>query len=618
MGTMDVELQEEVRDFLAEQAPFDTLPPEVLERLPRACTLRNARRGTVVLDTGEVGAGLYVVRSGSVDVLDEAGGLIERVGPGGSFGMSSLLEHRPTRHCCTATEDTLLLVLGRESFDVVAREHPAFLSFYAATHHDRLSRAIANLQQAASGRTVLSGLVRDLVSREPVTSAPDATVAEAAATMSRAGVSCVLVVDGAAVRGIVTDRDLRNRVLAAGLDPRRPVSEVMTAPAVTVRADASALEAMLEMVSRGIHHLPVVDGHGGAAGVVTTTDLLRVESSNPVHLATDLARQTSLDGVVELARRIPTVLADLVDRDVSAADITRVVTAVGDAARRRVVALVEQELGPAPVPYSWVVLGSVAREEEALSADQDHALVVAEPGHDEWFAQLAGRATELLEEVGWPRCPGGVMATNPRWRVTLDDWRRQLATWSREPEPQAVLDVAISYDLRHLSGDPQLTHAVRDASTSAVSQRLLGHLSGQAVRMRPPLGFFRGFLLDDEGEHRQTFDIKRGISAVVQLARVYALRTGSPALSTRDRLTAAHADGILDADTAADLRDALELMSYWRLRHQVEQCRAGTTPDNHLAPADLTGHQRRHLKDAFAIVRSVQQQMGHRLAPGFS
>ena len=617
MGAMDVELSE-IRDFLSQHAPFDTLPPDVLSGIPRHCTLRYARRGTVVLDVGQQGEGLYVVRSGAVDVLDEAGGLVERVGTGAAFGMSSLLERRPTRYRSIATEDTLLVVLPSEVFDALAREHTGFATFYAATHHDRLSKAIANLQQAASGATVLSTLVRDLVSREPVTTSPDDTVVDAAAAMSREGVSSILVTDQGNVRGIVTDRDLRNRVLAVGLDSRRPVREVMSSPALTLRADALAFEALLEMVTRGIHHLPVVDDHGTALGMVTTTDLVRLENSNPAYLAADIGRQTTSSGVVEVARRIPPVLGELVDRDVSAADIGRIMTALGDAARRRVVALVEAELGPPPVPYSWVVLGSVAREEEALSADQDHALVLAEPGDDAWFAELASRVTDVLEQAGWPRCPGDVMATNPLRRLTVEEWRRQFAAWSREPEPEAVLDVAIFYDMRHLTGDPRLTEAVRRAAASYVSPRLLGHLSVRALRMRPPLGFFRSFVLEHEGDHAETLDIKRGIAAVVQLARVYALRAGSAALSTRSRIAAAEEAGVLDAKTAADLRDALELMSYRRLHHQVGQFRAGVRPDNHIAPADLTDRQRRHLKDAFAIVRSAQHQMANRLEPGYA
>ena len=423
---MDVELSE-VRDFLARHAPFDVLPEEVLDGIPRQCTLRYARRGTVVLEVGQQGKGLYVVRSGAVDVVDESGTLIERVDTGSAFGMSSLLERRPTRFRCVATEDSLLVVLPTQLFESLAREHTAFVTFYTATHRDRLTKAIANLQRATSGTTVLGTVVGELVAREPVTTEAGASVADAAAAMSRAGVSSLLVVDGAGLCGIVTDRDLRNRVLAVGLDPGRPVREVMTAPALTVRSDAMAFEALLEMVSRGIHHLPVVGGHGELIGMITTTDLVRLGNSDPVVLAADIGRQRTLAGVVELAGRIPPALAELVDRDVSAADIGRVMTALGDAVRRRVVALVEEEIGPPPTAYSWVVLGSAAREEEALAADQDHALVLEQEGHDEWFERLAVRVTDTLEMCGWPRCPGDMMATNSRWRRTVDQWRRTFA-----------------------------------------------------------------------------------------------------------------------------------------------------------------------------------------------
>ena len=614
---MGVELLE-VRDFLARHAPFDMLPLAALDQVPRQCTLRYARRGTVVLDVGDRGAGLYVVRSGAVDVVDEAGGLVERVGIGVAFGMSSLLEGRATRYRCTATEDTLLLVLPPDLFETLASEHIGFASFYAGTHHARLARAISNLQQAASGSTVLSTLVRDLVTHEPVTTAPGATIEDAAAAMCQGGVSSILVVEEGGLTGIVTDRDLRSRVLAVGFDPRRPVREVMTSPVLTLREEAAAFEALLEMVSRSIHHLPVVDEHGMAVGLVTDTDLVRLENSNPVYLAADIGGQTTLAGVVEQAHRIPTVLGQLVSRDVSAAEIGRVVTALGDAVRRRVVALVEAELGPPPAPYAWVVLGSVAREEEALSADQDHALVLAEPDHGDWFARLAHRVTEVLVECGWPRCPGDVMATNPRWCLTVDQWRQHFAAWSAEPDPASVLHAAIFHDMRHLGGDPRLTEEVRRVAASSTSPRLLGHLGAQALRMSPPLGFFRGFVVEHEGEHRDTLDIKRGIAAVVQLARVHALRAGSTALPTHSRIAAAADAGVIDKETAADLADALELMSYRRLHHQVAQARAGERPDNYLAPGDLTDRQRRHLKDAFGIVRSAQQQLASRLGPGYA
>ena len=173
---MTVELAE-ARDFLAGHAPFDSLPAAVLDRLPRSCTLRYARRGSTVVEAGVVGDGLYIVRAGAVDVLDETGGLIERVSAGGAFGMSSLLEHRATRYRCVASEDTLLVVLPAATFEELAREHPGFATFYAATHHDRLARAIHNLRQATTGATVLGTRLRDLVRRPPVTTTPASAIA---------------------------------------------------------------------------------------------------------------------------------------------------------------------------------------------------------------------------------------------------------------------------------------------------------------------------------------------------------------------------------------------------------------------------------------------------------
>ncbi|HYJ26569.1 MAG TPA: DUF294 nucleotidyltransferase-like domain-containing protein [Nocardioides sp.] len=616
---MEVELAE-VRDFLAGHAPFDRLPGSELAALPRRCTIRYARRGSVVLDVGDRGDGLYVVRSGAVEVRDETAELVDRVGTGETFGMSSLLEHRPTRYRCTAVEDTLLLVLESAAFDELSQAHPDFATFFAATHHARLSRAIGNLQRATSGSTALGTRVGDLVTREPVTTTPAASVRDAAAAMSVAGVSCVLVVEHLALVGIVTDRDLRNRVLAADLPTVSPVRSVMTPDPVTLSADALAFEALLEMVSRDIHHLPVVDETGRPVGLVTTTDLVRLENANPVYLAAAIGGQTTLAGVVAEAPGIHAVLGQLVERDVSAADVSRVATALGDAVRRRVVALVEEDLGAPPVPYSWVVLGSAAREEEGFTADQDHAIVLgAEPGEagDAWFAALAERVTTALEQCGWPRCPGDVMATNPAWRLTVPQWRARFAGWSREPQPEAVLHSAVFHDMRHLAGDRGLTEQVHLASVATASPRLLGHLSRQALSMRPPLGFFRGLVLERHGEHRDTLDIKRPIAAVVQLARIHALRSGSPALSTRRRLAAAAAAGTIDDDTATELTDALELMSYLRLHHQAAQARAGRTPDNNLRPADLTQRQRRHLRDAFEIVRSAQQRLSSTLPPGF-
>ena len=616
---MDVELAE-IRDFLAQHPPFDALPAPVLDALPRRCTLTYARRGSTVLRQGQRGDRLYVVRSGAVDITD-GDQLVDRVGAGGAFGMSAFVEHGPIRYAVTAREDSLLLTLPQAAVDELMATHPAVAAHFAATHHDRIRTALGQLRAGAGGSAVLRTSVRDLLRTAPVSVLPEVGIAEAARVMTDAGVSSLLVMEGDRLVGIVTDRDLRRRVLAAGLDPARPVREVMSADPVTVGDDALALELLLTMTSRSIHHLPVLDAEGAVLGLVTTTDLVRLERANPVYLVSDVARQEEVEGVVALARRVPQVVRQLVAQDTTAEDVGRVTTTLVDAVTTRLVQLAEAGLadeghGPAPAAYAWVALGSAGREELGLGGDQDHALVLADgadPSHP-WWAALAERVTAGLEGCGWPRCDGEVMATNPRWRLTVGQWRGQFAGWAHEPEPDAVLSAAVFFDMRAVHGEAALVQQVREHAVAAAtsSPLLLAHLTGQAVRMRPPLGFFRGFVLEDAGEHRDTLDIKRGVAAVVQVARVLALRAGSTALGTRTRLRVAVARGQLSPQAGTDLADALELLSQLRLRHQAEQVRQGLAPDNHLDPATLGGLDRRHLRDAFQVVRAAQQALAAR------
>lgn len=617
---MDVELAE-IQDFLAQHPPFDALPEPVLAALPRRCTLSYARRGQPILRAGSRNDQLFLVRSGAVDITDE-GQLVDRVGAGGAFGMSSLLERVPTRYEATAREDTLLIQLPQTAFDELTEAHPVVAMHFAATHHDRIRTALRHLQAPSRGSSVLRTSVTDLIRGAPVWAGPEVSIAQAARVMTEAGVSSLLIMRDHHLIGIVTDRDLRRRVLAAGVAPDRPVAEVMTPDPVTVGAEVLALEVLLEMTGRNIHHLPVRDATGRVLGLVTTTDLVRLERSNPVYLVADIAAQTDITGIVDQARRISSVVEQLVAEDASAEDIGRVTTALSDAVVTRLLELTVAQLqatghGEAPASYAWVLLGSAAREEMALGGDQDHALVLADDAdpEDPWWGELARRVTEGLEAAGWPRCDGDFMASNPRWRMTSSQWRSQFARWSHEPEPEAVLRAAIFYDMRSVFGDGGMVQRLREevVPMGGRSDLLMAHLAGQAARMRPPIGFFRGFVLEDAGEHRDTLDLKRGITAVVQLARVHALRAGSTALATRVRLDAAAARGGLPAQTATDLVDAFELMSYLRLRHQARQVRAGDRPDNHLNPHDLGSLDRRNLRDAFQIVRSAQHGLTARL-----
>lgn len=616
---LDVELAE-IRDFLATHAPFQGLPGAVIDSIPARLSVGYHRRGTVVLAEGSTPVELLVVRSGAVELRDTEGELVERGAAGTCIGGVALASGGRQPVTVLAIEDTLVLACPAALFQELCERHPDFVSFFEQ-RAGALREAVTRQRRqhvTSADRAMLGSEVGGLVRRAPVSVGPDATVLDAARLMTDERISSVLVTDGDRLVGILTDRDLRARVLAVGADPSAPVSSVMTPDPVTVGPRALALDALLELVRRNIHHLPVVED-GRPSGMITATDLLRIQQASPVFLVGDIAKAADVAAVAELASRLPWVVADLVRQGTSAHDAGRVVSTVGDAVEQRLLALAEARLGPPPVAYAWLTLGSRARFEQALGPDQDHALLLHDDYradlHEPYFAALAELVTSGLEVVGYPRCRGDKMATNPAWRQPLATWRDYVARWVGTPTSDAVLEASVFFDLRHQHGDAALTAELARTQRRAAQGTpiFLAHLAAAAASHHSPLGFFRGLVVDRSGQHRDTLDVKAGgINIIVEIARLHALACGSQATSTIDRLEDAVAGRHLSPELAADLRDAWEFLAHLRLLHQVEQVGSGASVDNRVDPSRLSHFEKRHLKAAFGVIRFAQGALAQR------
>ncbi|ARA92051.1 hypothetical protein AWN76_001940 [Rhodothermaceae bacterium RA] len=608
----DLELRD-VAAFLEAVPPFDALPPTERRRAVRALEITYVRQGQVILEIGRPNAHLGLIRTGAVELRDAEHTLIGRVGEGECFGYPSLLTGAPARHRVTAMEDTLLYLLPAASFHALRAASEDFDRFFSRAHAERIRAAVRDTPSP----TALTRPVRTLVRREPIWVPPEATLHEAARRMTDERVSSLPVLDDGHLAGILTDRDLRARGLACRTPPDTPVRAVMTPNPVTIAAEAPAVEAVLLMSRHNIHHLPVLD-HGRLLGMISSTDLLRLHTLSPIHLIGDVWKQRDLDRLAAVSRRRPELFLALMDAGLPAMDVARALTSVTDAITQRLLALVEAELGPPPVPYAWVAFGSQARQEQTLATDQDHGLVLgegAEDHHSAYFAALAEQVTDGLAACGYPPCPGAVMARTPRWRQPLSRWQARFTAWIQEPDPQALMHATIFFDPRHVHGTPTLLPALQHAflKQTATNGIFLAHMAAHAVTFEPPLGFFRRFVLERSGEHAHTFDIKhRGLVPIIDLARIHALGAGLPAVNTRDRLDALAAHGALAASDARDLQDALALLTAIRLQHHARRLRAGQPPDNHVAPESLSGLERRYLKDAFTLVRQLQSALQQR------
>lgn len=602
----------DIRDFIAAHHPFDLLPDTEVTALARLISVRYLRRGAVLMTPGEKVDALSIVRSGALETRDPDGALLARAGEGELAGLRALLRGGLAVNHIVAIEDSLLYQVPASEFHRLRDEHASFAYHFSPTGGDRLRGA-----RVTAGTDDSSGLttrrVGELVKRDPVVISRAATIQEAAAKMAAAGVSCLLVVDDDRLCGIITDRDLRSRVVAVARSPQEPVAAIMTPDPLSVPATAWLFQAMLLMSRHAIHHLPVQRADGRPAGVITVTDLLRNQARSPALVAGDIYQRKDPEGIGQALTVIPDIVHDLVASGASSYAIGHAISSLADAATIRILQLAEEKFGPPPVPYLWLAVGSQGRNEQTARSDQDNCMVLSDDydaaAHGDYFAQLATYVCHGLATAGYILCPGEVMAMNPKWRQTLRGWKSTFGRWIDEPEPKALMYSSVFFDMRPIAGDMSLfeglhTHVLKKAQGSRL---FLGHLTGNALTHRPPLGFFRNLVLISGGEHDHALDLKHtGIVPIVDLARIYALDGGLPQVNTKDRLEAACEMAKVSREGARDLIDALEFLGLVRLRHQARLIRDGQSADNYLRPEELSSFERSHLKDAFTVVKNMQ------------
>ena len=603
----------QVEGFLARYLPFDALGPEELRRIAGSVRIEFFPAGTTILvQSGEPAAFLYVIRTGAVEVVDE-GRVRDLLLEGEIFGHPSLLSGLGPAFSIRAHEDTLCYLIERHEAERVFGT-PTGLAYLTAHLGRRIPRP-TEASRAGRAGTALSP-VGGLVRRPPVTCSAATPIHDAAELMARERVSSVLVVGGPAP-GILTDRDLRSRVLAAGRSPSTPVGEVMSSPLVTVPAEATVEEVLLTMLEHGIHHVPVTDGSGAVVGVVSDTDLLGLERTDAFAVRSAIERAPDRQALLREARTLPLLVRGLVAADVDPVHVGRVVAITIDALTERLLELAIAALGDPPGPWAWLALGSQARREQALATDQDHGLAyetvdLAPEEADRYFAALAERVTDGLEAAGIPRCRGGVMASNPSWRRTAPGWVAELRRWMGEAGPEGRVFTSIALDYRRVGGPLDLERDLdAEIRRAPAVPGFVRRVARTAIDLRPPTGFLRDHVVETRAP---TLDVKRGgITPITNLGRAYAVAAGIAANGTLPRLRAAADAGLLHADLAAGLEEAFRLLWRVRLDHQASRAAAGERPDDLVHLSTLGPIARRSLKEAFRTIVRAQRALANEL-----
>ncbi len=610
----------EVTRFLREYPPFDALEVDEVERVAAAAEVEFHRAGTTIFSQG---AGpveyLRVVRTGAVEIVYH-GRVLDLLGPGELFGQASMLSGFPTGFEARAAEDTLCYRIAAD----VAREllaAPAGLRFVAQSLLEPWAEAAGPAPDQPTDAPVnqpVSALVHD----DPVICTPETSIREAAERMAAAPATSVLVELGGGALGILTDRDLRTRVVAAGLSADAPVSAAMSAPAYTCGPEVLGSDVLLEMLDRGFRHFPVVSATGQVLGVIEPMDIVAAQTRSSFYLRQAIAMAGGFGELEVAARELHPMVIAMHDAGIAAANICAVYAVVVDALTRRLLELAVAETGEPGADFAWLALGSQARREPMPSSDVDSAIVwFGDAGQDQMRPYLHAVATKVvagLEACGLHADEHGATAGDVRFIRSLDSWQRAVRSWIADPtQEKALILVSVLVDSRPVWGIHTGTPVADTFRLAPSNPALLRLLARFALSHQPPTGFLRGLVVEHSGEHRGRLDLKHGgVIPIVDLARWAGIAAGVTSASTTQRLKAAASAGTLSAADAHTLEDAFALITSLRLAHQVEQLRAGEEPDDFVNPAALSSLMRTHLKDAFRAVASIQRRLAAELDIG--
>ncbi|GAB2942061.1 DUF294 nucleotidyltransferase-like domain-containing protein [Hymenobacter coalescens] len=617
--------------FLRTVAPFNLLPDDVL--LGVTALLVEVQHPREVL--------LYqqdATKLRSLDIVVEGGyetffydsqqhkRLPEFYGPGTCYGgMSILLNKKRSLRTVVVRKGTRVLQLPRRDFRALCLAYEPFFHYFTARYGERmLNEEYAHFVKPVTptGQNFLvadqlfSRRISTVEVRELVVCTGHEPIFEAARRMAAAKVSCLFVTDepGGRIVGYCTDITLRDAVIARCLDARRPVAEVAATPLVAIAQEAYVYEAILRMFQTKTRYL-LVEQDGRYVGFLSRNKLLSDLAQSPFMFiqAVKLAQSTR-----ELKRRwemVPDIVNQLLSRGVKADIVNQVISTVADTIALKVIEQVLAAHGPAPARFVFMVLGSEGRKEQTLVTDQDNAIIYEDKANEQrekvraYFLRFATAVSDELNHIGLHYCSGGFMAKNSKWTHSLSYWKGYYRQWMGESNPETVMQAATFFDCRYLYGDPALMqelHAFLREELSQPLDRFLFYMAKNALQYEAPLTFFRGFRTFAQEGH-QVFDLKKAMTPIVDLVRVYALQNQIFSTNTGERLARLRERGVFKEQEYQELLQAYYYLMGMRLQKQARQLiEDRTVPTNYLDPKTLTQVEQVTLKEIFKVIGDFQ------------
>jgi CBS domain-containing protein len=611
-------------DHLGQFAPFDQMAREHLLWMAQKLTLGYFAKGEVILSPEQadpvrffiIKQGVVQGEQGSAHTTNGAAWL--ELHEGECFPLGALLANRPVTSVYRASSDVFCYLLPPADFLQLTRLSEPFYDFCTRRIANLLDHSLhlihAGYSKASAEQQSMSSRLAAIIRREPVTCSPKSSVRQALQLMEDHGVGAMVAVDDGIPQGILTLHDVLSRVALAGADLEQPVIGIMSTQLTTLPPHAPAHDAALTMAKQGIRHVLVTD-NGRLAGVVSEKDLFSLQRVGLSQISTTIRHAATLDLLKQCARDIQQLSRNMLAQGMAAEQLTQIITTLNDLLTTRIIELELHDSPARDVEFCWLALGSEGRFEQTLNTDQDNGIIFA-PKEGESPAALrevllpfARRVNLALAECGFPLCGGDVMASNPKWCLSLQEWQDTFDRWIYHGAPMDLLHSTIFFDFRPLHGAVHLGTALREWLRTAApkNSRFLHQLAVNALRNRPPLGVVRDFVTGDD----HTVDLKlNGITPFVDAARIFSLAIGGAQTNTLERLREIAAPLNLSSRDVDAYCEAFLFIQLLRLRLHHAQSERGAPLSNRIDPDTLNNLDSRILKEAFRQARKLQTKLG--------
>ena len=606
-------MAKQVEDFLNTSAPFDMLDKEQKLELVKHTELIYLTADNVS-DLQKGKSSLFLIQNGQFSVQDSDAPL-RHLSEGDYFGYTNIMEKR--NFSLSISVDSPGLVYCFEASAVTPLfELPAIRNFFDGLRNNALqNHAISD----SNSMWLYKGL-EDVINKSPVSVDVETSITVAAQIMTNQKVSSLLVTREDKLIGIITDRDLRSRVVAASLDTHLPVSQIMTTNPAQITENRTLFDALALMTERNIHHLPVIDQQTLVPlGMVTASDIIRHQRGNVLFIIGELSKAENLYELTRLSWQLPHYFSAHAKKAGDYDIAGKILSQATDIMTRKLIGFFQQANGKAPMMFAWLVYGSQAREDQTMGSDQDNGLLLAERPSEaqaEYFAKMADYVCNGLAKCGIKLCDGNIMASNPKLRLSLEEAIEEAKRWVKAPTKDAIMHFNIFLDVRCAAGDISLFKQLQRQRAPLMKQNMfLAALTRNSNEISVPLSMFQKFIYEKGRKEKDVIDLKtRAVALINNIARIYALADGVTLPNTLARLDALSENSQLSKRDATNLRDIWLFLNRLRWRHQLEN----KVTDNRVSVSSLSSIEKHQLKAAFKAIERTNQAMVMKFSGGVS